>query len=70
MESIGLSMNRAAGAGFVIRGNVFRNVMIGIDAASICITREEAYVKYICKNHIIERRTIPVGYGYWSGIQR
>jgi len=64
MESIGLSMNRAAGAGIVIRGNVFRNVMIGIDAASICITREEAYVKYICKNHIIERRTIPVGYGY------
>lgn len=61
MESIGASMNRAAGAGIVIRGTVFRNVMLGIDAASLCITREESYVKYICKNHVIERRTIPVG---------
>lgn len=61
MEDIGRSMSRSGAAGIVIRGTIFRNVMIGIDASQICITREENYIKYICKNNVIERRTIPVG---------
>lgn len=61
MEDIGRSMSKSAGASITIRGNVYRNVMIGVDAAQICITRDESYVRYICKNNEIERRTVPVG---------
>lgn len=56
---ISKKMSMGLGAAIVIRGEVYRNVVIKIDTATQYIWKNESYVKYICKNETIERRTVP-----------
>lgn len=56
---ISSKMARGMGAAIIVRGDVFRNVIIKIDTATQYIWKAEAFVKYICKNQIIERKTVP-----------
>lgn len=55
-------MSMGMGAAIVIRGDVYRNVVIKIDTATQYIWKNESYVKYVCKNESIERRTVPREY--------
>jgi len=48
-------------ASVTIRGDIYTNVYICIDTAKLRITRKETYTRYVCKNNMIERRTIPIG---------
>ena len=59
---ISRKMAAGQGASIVIRGDIYRNVCIAIDVAKLTIANKESYVKYICKNNTIERRTIPIGF--------
>ena len=56
---ISRKMSMGLGAAITVRGDVYRNVIIKIDTATLCIWKSESYVKYICKNEAIERRTVP-----------
>lgn len=58
---ISRKMSLGAGAAIVIRGDVHRNVIICIDTAVQYILRKESFVKYVCKNETIERRTVTIG---------
>ena len=58
-EEIARKMSMAGNASIIIRGNVYRNVLISIDAARLAILKDETYVRYICKDDAIERRTVP-----------
>ncbi len=59
-NDISRKMSMGMGAAIVIRGDIFRNVVIKIDTASLYIWKPESYVKFICKNESIERRTVPI----------
>lgn len=58
-EEISRKMAMAGNASIIIRGNVYRNVLISIDAARLAILKEETYVRYVCRDDAIERRTVP-----------
>lgn len=58
---ISRKMSLGAGAAIIIRGDINRNVVICIDTAIKYILNKETFVKYICKNDEIERRTVPIG---------
>ncbi len=54
-------MSEGVNASITSKGTVHVNTLIGIDIAQVKILKEENYLKYICKNGEIERRTVPVG---------
>lgn len=58
-SEISRKMSGTNGVSIVIRGTIFRNVVIGIDVTQVHIDRDEIFVKYICKNGEIERRIVP-----------
>lgn len=59
-SQLGRSMAMATNSCIVIRGDVYRNVLVCIDVAKLLIEEKESYVKYVCRNDVIERRTVPV----------
>ena len=58
-EDIARKMSMGGNASIIIRGDVYRNVLISIDAARLAILKEETYVRYVCRNDEIQRRAIP-----------
>ncbi len=56
---LGDKMAMAAGAQIIVRGDVFPNTTIGIETSTLLIAREETYVRYVCKNDQIERKSVP-----------
>lgn len=58
-EDISRKMSMGVNASIIIRGDVYRNVLISIDAARLAILKEETYVRYVCRNDEIQRRAIP-----------
>lgn len=56
---ISSKMARSMGASITVRGDVYRNVVIKIDTATQYIWKTEAFVRFICKNQTIERRSVP-----------
>ena len=58
-EDIARKMSLGGNASIIIRGDVYRNVLISIDAARLAILKEETYVRYICRDDEIQRRAIP-----------
>ncbi|MCR5799867.1 MAG: FapA family protein [Lachnospiraceae bacterium] len=54
-------MAEGNGASVTMRGDIYPNVYICIDTAKLRIARKESYTRYVCKNNMIERRTIPIG---------
>ncbi len=58
-EDIGRRMSMGANASIIIRGNIFRNVLISIDAARLAILKEETYVRFVCRDDEIQRRAVP-----------
>ncbi len=46
-------------ASIIIKGDIFRGTTVSIDVASLNVMKQESFVRYICKNDKIERRTVP-----------
>ena len=46
-------------ASIIIKGDIFRGTTVSIDVASLNVMKQERFVRYICKNDKIERRTVP-----------
>jgi len=58
-EAIGRKMAMGGNASIIIRGDIHRNVLISIDAAKLSILKDEAYVRFVCRDDSIERRVVP-----------
>lgn len=57
-KELGEQMAKAAGADIIAHGDLYRNTMICIDASILAIVDQEACVRFICRNDIIERKTV------------
>lgn len=57
-KELGEKMAKAANASIIVRGEANRNTVIAIDAANVVIQKTETYLKYICRNDMIVRKTI------------
>ncbi|MBQ0027918.1 MAG: DUF342 domain-containing protein [Lachnospiraceae bacterium] len=57
-KELGEKMAKSAGAAIVVKGEVNCNTVITIDAAATIIGKTETYLKYLCRNDEIVRRTI------------
>ena len=61
-EDLSRKMAMGGNASIIIRGDVHRNVLISIDTAKLSILAKETYIRYVCRNDAIERRTVPLTY--------
>ena len=61
-EELSKRMAIGQAANITVKGVVHIGTTISIDVARIIITRNESYVRFVCKNNIIERVTVPQDY--------
>lgn len=55
---LGNKMMASTGASITIRGTVYRNTIISIDMAVMAIFKEEQFVRFVCRNEGIERKSV------------
>lgn len=58
-QELAMRMSQGRSASIIVRGDVHKGTIISIDATNLVLLETENYVRYICKNDRIERRTVP-----------